>query len=109
MADLSLNVSEVSISGATLLATPLLNKGTAFSMAERRAFGLEGLLPSTLETIDQQCERAYGAFRACADNLEKYIYLRALQDDNEINQVSILPSLIVLPKANSTLSMFITC
>src|SRR5271166_3905796 len=70
--------------GVDLLQTPLLNKGTAFSEAERKAFGLDGLLPPVIETLDQQSLRAYEAFRAYETDLRRHIYLRALQDTNEI-------------------------
>ena len=70
--------------GVDLLQTPLLNKGTAFTEAERKAFGLDGLLPPVIETLDQQSLRAYEAFRAYETDLGRHIYLRALQDTNEI-------------------------
>jgi len=67
-----------------LLDIPLLNKGTAFTDSERTALGLHGLLPPQIETIDQQVVRAYEAFRRKTDDLERHIYLRALQDTNEV-------------------------
>ena len=70
--------------GTDLLDTPLLNKGTAFTDGERRALGLHGLLPPQVETLDQQVVRAYEAFRRKTDDLERHIYLRALQDTNEV-------------------------
>ena len=70
--------------GMDLLDTPLLNKGTAFTEAERTALGLHGLLPPQIETLDQQVVRAYDAFRRKTDDLERHIYLRALQDTNEV-------------------------
>jgi malate dehydrogenase (oxaloacetate-decarboxylating) len=70
--------------GQDLLDTPLLNKGTAFTDAERSALGLHGLLPPQVESLDQQVVRAYEAFRRKTDDLERHIYLRALQDTNEV-------------------------
>jgi malate dehydrogenase (oxaloacetate-decarboxylating) len=70
--------------GMGLLDTPLLNKGTAFSAGERTEFGLDGLLPPQAETLDEQALRAYEAFRRKPDDLERHIYLRALQDTNEV-------------------------
>jgi malate dehydrogenase (oxaloacetate-decarboxylating) len=70
--------------GTDLLDTPLLNKGTAFSAAERTELGLNGLLPPQAETLDEQALRAYEAFRRKPDDLERHIYLRALQDTNEV-------------------------
>jgi malate dehydrogenase (oxaloacetate-decarboxylating) len=70
--------------GQALLDTPLLNKGTAFTDEERTVLGLHGLLPPQNETLDQQVVRAYEAFRRKTDELERHIYLRALQDTNEV-------------------------
>ena len=70
--------------GVDLLQTPLRNKGTAFTEAERNAFGLDGLLPPVVETLDQQSLRAYEAFRAYETDLGRHINLRALQDTNEV-------------------------
>ncbi len=70
--------------GQDLLDIPLLNKGTAFTDQERAALGLHGLLPPQVETLDQQVVRAYEAFRRKTDDLERHIYLRALQDTNEV-------------------------
>src|SRR6516164_8483630 len=67
-----------------LLDRPLLNKGTAFTMAERAEFGLNGLLPPQVETLDEQVTRAYEAYERKTDDLERHIYLRALQDTNEV-------------------------
>src|SRR5271165_6123250 len=70
--------------GMDLLDRPLLNKGTAFSETERTEFGLHGLLPPQLETLDEQVVRAYEAYQKKDNDLERHIYLRALQDTNEI-------------------------
>lgn len=69
--------------GQQLLENPLLNKGTAFTNAERDAFGLHGLLPDHVETLDQQVTRAIECVRAAATNLDRHLYLRNLQDTNE--------------------------
>jgi len=70
--------------GMDLLDTPLLNKGTAFSDTERTQFGLHGLLPPHVETLEEQVVRAYEAYARKQDDLERHIYLRALQDNNEV-------------------------
>ena len=70
--------------GTELLNTPALNKGTAFTEEERAEFGLQGLLPPHVETLDEQAARAYEAFQRKVDDLERHIYLRALQDTNEV-------------------------
>jgi malate dehydrogenase (oxaloacetate-decarboxylating) len=69
--------------GSSLLETPLLNKGSAFSEEERAHFNLTGLLPPRFETIDEQVERAYMQYRSFETNLNKHIYLRAIHDNNE--------------------------
>src|ERR1700741_2778973 len=70
--------------GRDLLDTPTLNKGTAFTEEERTEFGLQGLLPPYVETLDEQVVRAYEAFQRKDNDLERHIYLRALQDTNEV-------------------------
>ena len=69
--------------GPTLLATPLLNKGTAFSERERHEFNLTGLLPHRFETIEEQAERSYLQYQSFKADINKHIYLRYLQDTNE--------------------------
>jgi malate dehydrogenase (oxaloacetate-decarboxylating) len=70
--------------GVTLLADPIANKGTAFSESERAEFGLDGLLPPVVESLEQQVARAYEAFGRYDDDLGRHVYLRALQDTNEV-------------------------
>jgi malate dehydrogenase (oxaloacetate-decarboxylating) len=70
--------------GTELLSRQTLNKGTAFTNEERTKLGLHGLLPLHVETLDEQVIRAYEAFRHKDDDLERHIYLRALQDTNEV-------------------------
>lgn len=73
----------ISYAGPSLLEMPLLNKGSAFSHEERIEFNLIGLLPQCVESIEEQVERAYRQYRQCHNDLNKHIYLRAIQDDNE--------------------------
>ena len=73
----------ISYAGPTLLETPLLNKGSAFSNEERNSFNLLGLLPPRYESIDEQVERAYMQYSSFKGSLNKHIYLRAIQDKNE--------------------------
>ena len=70
-------------SGAWALDDPLFNKGTAFTEQERSALGLRGLMPSVVETLDQQVARSYQAFREQPSDIARHINLRALQDTNE--------------------------
>src|SRR6202051_490726 len=70
--------------GMDLLNHQLLNKSTAFTVEERGKFGLHGLLPPQIETLEEQVVRAYEAYQRKDDDLERHIYLRALQDTNEV-------------------------
>jgi malate dehydrogenase (oxaloacetate-decarboxylating) len=69
--------------GIDLLSHPLLNKGTAFTEEERDTFELHGLLPPHVGSLDQQITRRLKALCACDDPLERYAFLRDLQDVNE--------------------------
>lgn len=73
----------IAYAGPTLLETPLLNKGAAFTEKERRTFNLLGLLPPRYESIEGQVERAYMQYRSFEEPINKHIYLRAVQDNNE--------------------------
>lgn len=70
--------------GVDLLNRRELNKGTAFTEEERSKFGLHGLLPPHVESLDEQVIRAYEAYKRKDDDLERHIYLRALQDTDEV-------------------------
>ncbi|APR76012.1 NAD-dependent malic enzyme [Minicystis rosea] len=69
--------------GRALLDDPVRNKGTAFTNEERRAEGLEGLLPYAVESLDRQVERVMQHLEAKPNDLERYIYLIGLADRNE--------------------------
>ena len=73
----------ISYAGPSLLETPLLNKGSAFSPEERRTFNLIGLLPPVYETVEEQVERCYQQYCSFDEPINKHIYLRAVQDNNE--------------------------
>lgn len=81
---------EVSLTDYALLLNPLLNKGTAFSNEERREFKLFGLLPPEESSIVQQRARSYETYNSKNTDLEKYMYLRDLQDSNETLYYSLL-------------------
>lgn len=74
----------VSVRGIALLRLVLANKGTAFTHDERRALGLEGILPPAVKTIEQQAERAYAGYADMRTDLGRYQYLRGLQERQEI-------------------------
>lgn len=82
-ADAQEETIETSLTGHALLEMPLLNKGSAFTEEERREFGLAGLLPPHVSTMDEQLSRTYGSFKQKDSDLERYIYLVSLQERNE--------------------------
>ena len=69
--------------GRELLAEPRLNKATAFSAEERLQLGLEGLLPERIEDIDEQLARTRVEFDRLHNDIERHVFLRAIQDHNE--------------------------
>ena len=66
-----------------IIADPQTNRGTAFTLDERKRFGLMGRLPAAVETLEQQAARAYKQVCRLDDDLDKYIYLEQLHDRNE--------------------------
>jgi malate dehydrogenase (oxaloacetate-decarboxylating) len=79
-----MDVIELSMKPMELLTTPLYNKGTAFTKEERDSFGLHGLLPFHVSTIEEQVQRRYQNFKEKGSDLSKYSFLSSLQDRNEI-------------------------
>lgn len=71
------------LSGEQLLVDPILNKGTAFTEAERDLFSLHGLLPPHVGTLAQQVDRRLSVLRAFRQDINRYAFLRDLQDSNE--------------------------
>jgi malate dehydrogenase (oxaloacetate-decarboxylating) len=76
--------------GAPLLANPLFNKGSDFTEEERREFGLLGLLPPQVNTLEMQLARRYEDYAQKQSDAERYVYLRDLQDRNEVLFYSLL-------------------
>ncbi|MGA2961263.1 MAG: NAD-dependent malic enzyme [Candidatus Korobacteraceae bacterium] len=76
-------VLAVDVSGYDLINYPLLNKGTAFSEAERDEFGLHGMLPPHVGSLDDQISRRLHALRGFPTPFQQYAFLRDLQDTNE--------------------------
>lgn len=69
-------------SGYELLNDPFLNKGTAFSKAEREKFGLNGLLPPAIQSINEQCEQTYAQYSSKSTPLEKRLFLMQIFNTN---------------------------
>ena len=72
------------VRGELVLQNSLLNKGTAFTMEERTRFRLHGLLPPHIKSLQEQVEHCYEEYQKKPTNLARHIYLRSLQDRNEI-------------------------
>jgi malate dehydrogenase (oxaloacetate-decarboxylating) len=70
--------------GRELLRNPRLNRGTAFTQAERTALGVAGLLPAGVQTLEEQMRRAYEQYQTQPSNLAKNEFLAALHDRNEV-------------------------
>ncbi|KAH7156468.1 hypothetical protein EDB81DRAFT_840576 [Dactylonectria macrodidyma] len=75
---------DCALTGTALLNSAYLNKGSAFPADERRKFNLTGLLPQSIQTLDQQCKRAYQQYSTRADDLAKNTFLTSLNDQNEV-------------------------
>ena len=78
--------------GYDLLHNPRLNKGTAFTEAERRAFGLEGLLPPAVLSTELQVARRHDEIARLDNDLQKYLVLSDLQARNETLYYAVLMS-----------------
>ena len=76
-------VLSVPYRGRHLLSHPMYNRSTAFTREERERFGLDGLLPDAVSTLEQQARRAYANIVRKDDALERYVGLASLQDRNE--------------------------
>jgi len=74
---------ETELEGLALISNPILNKGTAFSEAERDLFRLHGFLPPHVGTLERQASRRLNALRSYRSDFERYAFLRELQDTNE--------------------------
>ncbi|KAI1479337.1 NAD-dependent malic enzyme [Daldinia eschscholtzii] len=73
---------ECAVSGTVLLNTPYFNRGSAHSAKERREFNLTGLLPASIQTLEQQAERAYQQYISRPDDLAKNTFLTSLKEQN---------------------------
>ena len=75
---------ETWVRGLEVLETPILNKGSAFSIDERRDLCLSGLLPPAVTNLDLQAQRSYQQYSHQPDDLGRYIFLSALHDRSEV-------------------------
>lgn len=75
---------ECDLTGFQLLNSPIYNKGSAFTLAERKAFGLRGLLPSQVNTLDEQVERAYRQFSYLKTPLAKNDFCTSMRIQNKV-------------------------
>ena len=76
---------DCALSGTALLNDPFFNKGSAFPLEERRAFGLHGLLPgSGAQTLETQARRARDEYAARPDDLAKNTYLTSMKEQNAV-------------------------
>lgn len=67
-----------------VITSPLTNRGTAFTLEQRRELGLIGRLPSAVETLDEQARRAYTQLRSQSTDMARYIFLDQLHNRNEV-------------------------
>ena len=74
----------IRVRGGSVLAVPLLNRGTAFTQAEREALGLTGLLPTAVTTLEGQLRRVYAQYQRQPTDLAKHIALTHLRERNEV-------------------------
>ncbi len=76
--------ARISARGAAVLAIPAINRGTAFTAAQRHELGMTGLLPSGVSTLDGQLRRTYAQYSHQGDDLAKWVYLTNLHNRNEV-------------------------
>lgn len=74
----------ITVRGYQLLNRPMLNRGTAFTLAERDALGLTGLLPPGTMPLEAQVKRVYRQYTKQPTNLSKNIFMTQLRDRNEV-------------------------
>ena len=77
-------LASIHVRGSAVLSSPTINRGTAFSLEERRALGLTGLLPTGVTNLEGQLRRVYAQYLEQANDLRKWVYLANLRDRNEV-------------------------
>ena len=68
----------------SVITNPLTNRGTAFTLEERRRLGLVGRFPAAVETLDEQAARSYAQLRSFTTDLDRYVFLDQLHNRNEV-------------------------
>ena len=76
--------AKINVRGSAVLSSPTINRGTAFTLPEREALGLTGLLPTGVSTLEGQLRRVYAQYLEQANDLRKWVYLANLRDRNEV-------------------------
>ncbi|TRM59798.1 hypothetical protein BD626DRAFT_549994 [Schizophyllum amplum] len=82
--------ARVALRGEGILTSPRYNKGTAFTVRERQDLGLVGRLPFRVNTLEEQCERAYAQLLSRDEPLRKNTFLQSLKDQNEVLYYALL-------------------
>jgi len=77
-------VARVRLRGSSVLWSPMLNRGTAFTLAERESLGLTGLLPDGVSTIEGQLRRVYAQYLRQPDDLARNLHLGQVRNRNEV-------------------------
>ena len=80
----------IPLRGNGILTSPRFNKGTAFTVEERRAFGLTGRLPCRVNTLDEQCDRAYDQLQSRDTPILKNSFLQSMKEQNWVLYYSLL-------------------
>ncbi|KAG7100106.1 hypothetical protein E1B28_001886 [Marasmius oreades] len=83
-------VFRVALRGETLLTSPRWNKGTAFTNKERKELGLTGRLPHRVNTLDEQCQRAYDQLQMHENAIRKNTFLQSMKDQNWVLYYSLI-------------------
>src|SRR5689334_3011227 len=76
--------ARITARGAAVLASPMINQGTAFTLEQRRELGLTGLLPAGVSTLDGQLRRTYAQYSRQGSDLAKWVYLTNLRSRNDV-------------------------
>jgi malate dehydrogenase (oxaloacetate-decarboxylating) len=88
-------ITHATLRGRDLLRDPRLNRGTAFTVEERTALGLDGLLPASVLSLEEQSRRAYEQYGRQPDDLARNTFLAALHDRNEVLYYKLLQDHLV--------------